>query len=105
VPYDKLTGVNLKSTFCNANGEINKESVDYVKNFFVKNSNANFSPHMSVGYVPPVDAKEMKTKIDHELTRKAFCADSVVVAHLANYCMVSSIFATYKFRKAGLQTK
>jgi len=106
VPFDKLPSVNLKSTFCNANGEINQDSVDYVKNFLVKNSNANYSPHSSVGCVPPVNAKDVKLKIEQELSQKEFeGSESVVVAHLANYCTVSSIFSSYKFSKPGSQTK
>ena len=132
---DRLPSINLKSTFCNSNGEVNQDSVDYVKvlycfffvfflpssfiflclflticllffppqNFLVKSSNANFSPHTSVGCAPPPDAKDLKPKIEQEISAKDLgTGDTVVVAHLANYCTASSIFGSYPFLSLSL---
>lgn len=65
------------------------------QNFIHKKSKDQYSPHMAVGVVPPGEAKEVKKNVEKEPHNDWYSAQSVVVAHLANFCTVSSIFGSY----------
>lgn len=50
---------------------------------------------MAVGCVPTVSAKEVKGEIEKQPHESSYPGHAVVVAHLANFCTVSSIFGSY----------
>jgi len=105
VPADKLSGVNLPSTFCNSIGDINQDSVDYVKKFISEKSKDKFSPHMTVGCAPNETARVVKTEIEAKhMNKHHFETDAIVVGHLANFCTIGSIFGSYDIARPT-QTK